>query len=150
MWFSHKLHPKIRLTTMPFSAQTVDLAYLPPPPTPVPTENSGNLFPSKMLLAFSKVIIPQLGGVNLLYRQRYNQVPVTACPLTPCVLVCDMGQRLDGWAGTCKYSVGGLRHVQWKGEGAFYQRPVYSRVLATHCKEQDCLLLLHLSRNLCC
>lgn len=103
---------------MPFSAQSVedpfDLAYL--PLTHVPTEDSGNLFPSKMSLAFSRVIIPQLGGVNLLYRKRYNPVPVTACPLLPCVLACYIGHRLDGWAGTCKYSVGGLRHAQWSGD----------------------------------
>lgn len=79
---------------MPFSVQTVidnfDLAYL--LPTPVPAEGSGNLFPSKMSLAFSRVITPQLGEDNLLYRQRYmyNQDLVTACPLTSRVLACDI------------------------------------------------------------
>lgn len=84
---------------MPFSAQTVkdnvDLAYL--LPTPVPAEVSGNLFPTKMSLAFSRVIIPQLGGVNLLYQQKYNPDLVTACPLPSWVLACDICQRLDGW-----------------------------------------------------
>lgn len=68
-----------------------------------------------MSLAFSRVNISQLGGDNLLYRQTYNPVLVTACPLTPCLLACDIGHRLAWWL-SWYMQVFSLLHAQWRGD----------------------------------